>query len=141
MISFCRPGIESGSPFNSQACMLIKIAETARIFLTRDHSAVIRRFAGAPRWGAHSGTAPGKISVVPIRGMTNQRDLALAYLPGVAVACKAIAANPDAARNLTSRDNLVAVVTNDSAVLVEWRSHSCCEARMFGGLMPQKRRY
>ena len=43
MISFCRPGIESGSPFNSQPCMLIMTAETARVFLTRDHSAVMRR--------------------------------------------------------------------------------------------------
>src|SRR5271157_3490821 len=65
----------------------------------------------------HSYPAPGKISVVPTKAMTNQRDLALAYSPGVAVACKAIAANPDAARNLTSRANLVAVVTNGSAVL------------------------
>jgi malate dehydrogenase (oxaloacetate-decarboxylating)(NADP+) len=43
----------------------------------------------------HSYPVPGKISVVPTKGMTNQRDLALAYSPGVAVACKAIAANPD----------------------------------------------
>ena len=65
----------------------------------------------------HSYPAPGKISVVPTKAMTNQRDLALAYSPGVAAACKAIAANADAARNLTSRGNLVAVVTNGSAVL------------------------
>jgi malate dehydrogenase (oxaloacetate-decarboxylating)(NADP+) len=65
----------------------------------------------------HSYPAPGKISVVPTKAMTNQRDLALAYSPGVAAACNAIAANPDAARNLTSRGNLVAVVTNGSAVL------------------------
>ena len=65
----------------------------------------------------HSYPTPGKISVVPTKGMTNQRDLALAYSPGVAVACKAIAANPDEARNLTSRGNLVAVVTSGSAVL------------------------
>ena len=49
--------------------------------------------------------------------MTNQRDLALAYSPGVAAACEAIVANPDEARNLTSRGNLVAVVTNGTAVL------------------------
>ena len=65
----------------------------------------------------HSYPAPGKISVVPTKGMTNQRDLALAYSPGVAAACEAIAANPDEARNLTSRGNLVAVVTNGTAVL------------------------
>src|SRR5580765_5642066 len=49
--------------------------------------------------------------------MTNQHDLALAYSPGVAVPCMAIAANPDEARNLTSRGNLVAVITNGTAVL------------------------
>ena len=65
----------------------------------------------------HSYPTPGKISVVPTKGMTNQRDLALAYSPGVAAACEAIVANPDEARNLTSRGNLVAVVTNGTAVL------------------------
>src|SRR5215218_6581029 len=49
--------------------------------------------------------------------MTTQRDLALAYSPGVAVPCMAIAADPDQARNLTSRGNLVAVITNGTAVL------------------------
>jgi malate dehydrogenase (oxaloacetate-decarboxylating)(NADP+) len=65
----------------------------------------------------HRHPTAGKISVVPTKGMTNQRDLALAYSPGVAVACNAIAANPDEAYNLTSRGNLVAVVTNGTAVL------------------------
>src|SRR5271157_4861211 len=65
----------------------------------------------------HSYPAPGKISVVPTKGMTNQRDLALAYSPGVAVACNAIAADPAEAHNLTSRGNLVAVITNGTAVL------------------------
>src|ERR1022692_33874 len=49
--------------------------------------------------------------------MTNQHDLALAYSPGVAVPCMVIAANPDEARNLTSRGNLVGVITNGTAVL------------------------
>src|SRR5574340_1349715 len=65
----------------------------------------------------HSYPTPGKISVVPTKGMTKQRDLALAYSPGVAVACEAIAANPNEARSLTSRGNLVGVVTNGTAVL------------------------
>src|SRR5213596_2887519 len=59
---------------------------------------------------------PGKISVTPTKGLTNQRDLALAYSPGVAAACDAIAADPGEARNLTSRGNLVAVITNGTAV-------------------------
>jgi malate dehydrogenase (oxaloacetate-decarboxylating)(NADP+) len=59
----------------------------------------------------------GKISVVPTKSLTNQRDLALAYSPGVAAACDAIVADPEQARELTSRGNLVAVVTNGTAVL------------------------
>ena len=65
----------------------------------------------------HAFPTPGKISVVPTKGMTNQHDLALAYSPGVAAACMAIVDDPDQARNLTSRGNLVAVITNGTAVL------------------------
>jgi malate dehydrogenase (oxaloacetate-decarboxylating)(NADP+) len=59
----------------------------------------------------------GKISVVPSKPMMTQRDLALAYSPGVAAACEAIVADASEARNLTSRGNLVAVITNGTAVL------------------------
>ena len=65
----------------------------------------------------HRKPTPGKISVVPTKPMVTQRDLSLAYSPGVAEACNAIAADPHEARNLTSRGNLVAVVTNGTAVL------------------------
>ncbi|MDR2014846.1 MAG: NADP-dependent malic enzyme [Azoarcus sp.] len=65
----------------------------------------------------HRTPTRGKISVVPTKSLTNQRDLALAYSPGVAAACDAIVADPDQARELTSRGNLVAVVTNGTAVL------------------------
>ena len=65
----------------------------------------------------HESPRPGKISVVPTKGLTNQRDLALAYSPGVAYACKAIEAVPTLAAKYTSRANLVGVVTNGSAVL------------------------
>ena len=60
---------------------------------------------------------PGKLSVEPTKRMANQRDLALAYSPGVAAACEAIVTDPDAARDLTARGNLVAVVSNGTAVL------------------------
>ncbi|MBY0330228.1 MAG: NADP-dependent malic enzyme [Acetobacteraceae bacterium] len=60
---------------------------------------------------------PGKLSVEPTKRMATQRDLALAYSPGVAAACEEIAANPDAAWDYTTRGNLVAVVTNGTAVL------------------------
>jgi len=65
----------------------------------------------------HRKPTPGKISVVPTKSMVTQRDLSLAYSPGVAEACNAIAADPREAGNLTSRGNLVAVVTNGTAVL------------------------
>jgi malate dehydrogenase (oxaloacetate-decarboxylating)(NADP+) len=65
----------------------------------------------------HEFPTPGKIAVVPTKGLTNQRDLALAYSPGVAAACDAIVADPASASRYTSRANLVAVVTNGTAVL------------------------
>jgi malate dehydrogenase (oxaloacetate-decarboxylating)(NADP+) len=65
----------------------------------------------------HRSPTPGKIAVTATKGLINQRDLALAYTPGVAVVCEAIAADPDEARNLTARGNLVAVITNGTAVL------------------------
>ncbi|TAK43896.1 MAG: NADP-dependent malic enzyme [Betaproteobacteria bacterium] len=60
---------------------------------------------------------PGKIAILPTKQLTNQRDLALAYSPGVAFACTEIAQDPAQAAALTSRANLVAVITNGTAVL------------------------
>ena len=60
---------------------------------------------------------PGKITVLPTKDMSTQRDLALAYSPGVAAACLAIKGDPLEAANLTSRGNLVAVISNGTAVL------------------------
>jgi len=65
----------------------------------------------------HKSPRPGKLSVEPTKRMANQRDLALAYSPGVAAPCLEIAANPAAARDYTARSNLVAVITNGTAVL------------------------
>jgi malate dehydrogenase (oxaloacetate-decarboxylating)(NADP+) len=65
----------------------------------------------------HRFPQPGKISVTPTKPMATQRDLALAYSPGVAEACMEIARDPAQARELTARANLVAVVTNGTAVL------------------------
>ena len=65
----------------------------------------------------HRQPTAGKIAVTPTKPLANQRDLALAYSPGVAAACDAIVADPREARTLTSRGNLVAVVTNGTAVL------------------------
>jgi malate dehydrogenase (oxaloacetate-decarboxylating)(NADP+) len=65
----------------------------------------------------HRGPRPGKIEVQATKPLGNQHDLALAYTPGVAAACEAIAADPTEAAALTARSNLVAVVTNGTAVL------------------------
>jgi malate dehydrogenase (oxaloacetate-decarboxylating)(NADP+) len=65
----------------------------------------------------HSLPRPGKISILPTKQLTNQRDLALAYSPGVAAACEEIARDPAQAVRLTARANLIAVVTNGTAVL------------------------
>ena len=60
---------------------------------------------------------PGKIEVVSTKPLVTQRDLSLAYSPGVAEPCLEIAANPELAWEYTARGNLVAVVTNGTAVL------------------------
>src|SRR3954466_10499274 len=65
----------------------------------------------------HRRTPPGKISILPTKQITNQRDLALAYSPGVAAACDEIVRDPATAVLYTSRANLIAVVTNGTAVL------------------------
>ena len=65
----------------------------------------------------HEHPAPGKIAVSATKQMINQRDLALAYSPGVAAACEEIVADPVNAFRYTARGNLVAVITNGTAVL------------------------
>lgn len=65
----------------------------------------------------HEFPTPGKIAIAPTKQLTNQRDLALAYSPGVAAACEEIVADPANAFRYTSRGNLVGVVTNGTAVL------------------------
>ena len=65
----------------------------------------------------HRRHPPGKVSVAPTKQLTNQRDLALAYSPGVAAACDEIKRDPAQAVHYTARANLIAVVTNGTAVL------------------------
>ncbi|HTY02411.1 MAG TPA: NADP-dependent malic enzyme [Rhodocyclaceae bacterium] len=65
----------------------------------------------------HRSPRPGKIAVTPTKALTSQNDLSLAYSPGVAAACDEIVADPGSAYEYTSRGNLVAVVTNGTAVL------------------------
>lgn len=65
----------------------------------------------------HAMPQPGKLSVTPTKPMSTQRDLSLAYSPGVAVPVKAIADNEDAAYDYTSKGNMVAVISNGTAIL------------------------
>jgi malate dehydrogenase (oxaloacetate-decarboxylating)(NADP+) len=65
----------------------------------------------------HALPTPGKLAIVPTKQLTNQRDLALAYSPGVAAACEEIVKDPIHAFRYTARGNLVGVVTNGTAVL------------------------
>lgn len=65
----------------------------------------------------HRYPTPGKIRVTPTKALTTQEDLALAYTPGVAAACELIVDDPAQVSNMTSRANLVAVITNGTAVL------------------------
>jgi malate dehydrogenase (oxaloacetate-decarboxylating)(NADP+) len=65
----------------------------------------------------HEFPKPGKLEIVPTKPLANTRDLALAYSPGVAAPCEEIAANPEDAYRYTSKGNLVAVISNGTAVL------------------------
>jgi malate dehydrogenase (oxaloacetate-decarboxylating)(NADP+) len=65
----------------------------------------------------HSTGRPGKIEIIATKPMATQRDLSLAYSPGVAVPVKAIAADPDTAYDYTAKGNLVAVISNGTAIL------------------------
>ncbi|MBC2769713.1 NADP-dependent malic enzyme [Pusillimonas minor] len=65
----------------------------------------------------HEKGRPGKIAVTPTKQLSNQRDLMLAYSPGVAAACEEIVADPNNAHRYTARGNLVGVITNGTAVL------------------------
>jgi malate dehydrogenase (oxaloacetate-decarboxylating)(NADP+) len=65
----------------------------------------------------HASGRPGKIEITPTKPLTTQRDLSLVYSPGVAVPCLRIAADPDTVYDYTAKGNLVAVITNGTAVL------------------------
>ena len=65
----------------------------------------------------HTHPTPGKLEIRPTKPLANKRDLSLAYSPGVAHACELIVENPTEVASVTSRGNLVAVITNGTAVL------------------------
>ncbi len=74
-------------------------------------------FSDAEALDFHRVPTPGKLSITPTKPMATQRDLSLAYSPGVAAPVKAIAADPDKAYDYTAKGNLVAVITNGTAIL------------------------
>ncbi len=76
-----------------------------------------RTFTDEEALAFHKYPTPGKIAVVATKPMATQRDLSLAYSPGVAVPVRAIAENPDLAYDYTSKGNLVAVISNGTAIL------------------------
>ena len=65
----------------------------------------------------HQFPKPGKLEIVATKPLANARDLSLAYSPGVAIPCEEIAADPEAVYKYTSKGNLVAVISNGTAVL------------------------
>src|SRR5262252_5157462 len=76
-----------------------------------------KSFTDAEALEFHREPTPGKISITPTKPMATQRDLSLAYSPGVAVPVKAIAEDPDRAYDYTAKGNLVAVISNGTAIL------------------------
>ncbi|MEZ5994278.1 MAG: NADP-dependent malic enzyme [Hyphomonadaceae bacterium] len=74
-------------------------------------------FTDAEALEFHRAPSPGKISITPTKPMATQRDLSLAYSPGVAVPVRAIAEDPERAYDYTSKGNLVAVISNGTAIL------------------------
>ena len=83
------------------------------IVLSQDPQASLRMAA----LHFHEHPRPGKIELTPTKPLANARDLALAYSPGVAAPCEEIAADPEQAYRYTSKGNLVAVISNGTAVL------------------------
>jgi len=76
-----------------------------------------RTFTDEEALAFHRSPTPGKLSITPTKPMATQRDLSLAYSPGVAVPVKAIAEDPDKAYDYTSKGNMVAVISNGTAIL------------------------
>jgi len=76
-----------------------------------------RAFTDEEALAFHRYPSPGKVAVTATKPMATQRDLSLAYSPGVAVPVRAIAADPEAAYDYTSKGNLVAVISNGTAIL------------------------
>ena len=110
--------MQGGTRFEAQS-----VAQTAQARLTpvsgnrRDSMADKQKITREEALAYHLEPRPGKIDIVASTPMATQRDLSLAYSPGVAVPCLAIAEDPGAAYDYTTKGNLVAVISNGTAVL------------------------
>src|SRR4029077_9603473 len=98
----------------------IVVSNIYRIWRERSMASLISKrpsFTDAEALAFHAGDKPGKLEIRATKPMATQRDLSLAYSPGVAVPVRAIAANPDLAYDYTRRGNRVAVISNGTAIL------------------------
>src|SRR6476469_2463841 len=113
MIAACRLSGDT-----SQAWRAIKQgAEGGRIMSDDTSSRSKVQFSDREALHFHSTGRPGKIEIIATKPMATQRDLALAYSPGVAVPVRAIADDPATAYDYTAKGNLVAVISNGTAIL------------------------
>jgi malate dehydrogenase (oxaloacetate-decarboxylating)(NADP+) len=106
------------SPTKSASLARLKtISETPPVAPREAASTPQRKFTRQEALQFHSEGKPGKLEIVPTKPMATQRDLSLAYSPGVAVPVEAIAENPRLAYDYTAKGNLVAVISNGTAIL------------------------
>src|SRR5437588_158228 len=122
MCSTCRPSASSACARESTSMTSKGSISAARravslSMMVRDYNFLVDEQLKKNALAYHAGPTPGKIAITPTKPLMTQRDLALAYSPGVAAASRAIAADPAQASRLTARGNLVAVITNGTAVL------------------------
>src|SRR5207302_1740651 len=122
MCSTCRPSASSACARESTSMTSKGSISAARravslSMMVRDYNFLVDEQLKKNALEYHRRKPAGKISILPTKQLTNQRDLALAYTPGVAAACDEIVRDAGEARNLTARGNLIGVVTNGTAVL------------------------
>jgi malate dehydrogenase (oxaloacetate-decarboxylating)(NADP+) len=113
----CSPPAQKGNAQTTDLPWAVFPSLSALVRFPAMSSEQIREELNATALEYHTAPIPGKISVTPTKCLTNQRDLALAYSPGVAAACDAIVDDPAQAARMTARANLVGVITNGTAVL------------------------
>src|SRR5438105_10165907 len=122
MCSTCRPSASSACARESTSMTSKGSISAARravslSMMVRDYNFLVDEQLKKSALEYHRRAPPGKLSILPTKQLTNQRELALAYSPGVAAVCEEIVRDPAQAFDMTSRANLIAVITNGTAVL------------------------